>query len=264
MSRSAIPEPGPLPTQLLKVVARLVVPEVIEGSSHLSAITPAMMGAMGWVNQAISRRAEKTRPWISGATLACQMDWLEVLINGPTRAWAMTNGIQKASPVPNPKKAVKIPAMNHPASTPWVRFLNPPQALMISPPATPPIAIAELTEPKMTRIVVGAQQDHRGKDRKANSGKQVAEEEDHLQPEQAGAFENIFKPICGLLPDAAFFLLAFHRFFRLRHMDECQGAKGDEEGDHIDGQDDGQAVELGDCQHRACQDGSQHPGSCFQ
>ena len=64
MNRSAIPDPGPVPTQLLKVADRLVDPEVIEGSSHLSAITPAMMGAMGWVNQAIRRRAEAI--WTNG------------------------------------------------------------------------------------------------------------------------------------------------------------------------------------------------------
>ena len=35
---------------------------------------------MGWANQAISRRAEKTRPWTSGATLDCQRAWLDPLI----------------------------------------------------------------------------------------------------------------------------------------------------------------------------------------
>ncbi len=43
------------------------------GSSKKSANVPAMMGEIGWVNQAIRRRAEKTRPCTSGATLDCQM-----------------------------------------------------------------------------------------------------------------------------------------------------------------------------------------------
>ncbi len=48
-------------------------PGRMAGSSKKSAVVPAMMGLIGCANQAISRRAENTRPCTSGATFACQM-----------------------------------------------------------------------------------------------------------------------------------------------------------------------------------------------
>ena len=55
------------------------------GSSTKSASVPPMIGEMGLVNQAINRLAEKTRPCRSGATLACQMAWLEPLTSGTNK-----------------------------------------------------------------------------------------------------------------------------------------------------------------------------------
>src|SRR5687767_1635870 len=98
---------------------------------------------MGFVIHAIKVRAEKTRPCTSGATLDCQIAWFEPLISG-TRIEdntfvAIQRGIHSVRPI-NAKKKL---ATTQPPSTPWTLRLKPPQALMTTAPATPPIAPAD-------------------------------------------------------------------------------------------------------------------------
>lgn len=69
---SPMPAPGPVPTNLPKVEERIDSVRMA-GSRTKSASEPAINGDMGLVNQAIRRRAEKTRPCKSGATFDCQI-----------------------------------------------------------------------------------------------------------------------------------------------------------------------------------------------
>src|SRR5215216_2982158 len=98
---------------------------------------------MGLVIQAIKVRAEKTRPCTSGATFDCQMAWFEPLISGAKRAESARAPIHNGSHVVKPTSEKKKLKMIHPASTPWTRRLNPPQADIATAPTTPPIAPAD-------------------------------------------------------------------------------------------------------------------------
>ena len=144
-----MPAPGPVPTSQLNVSERTLLVARICGSRTKSARVPAMIGEMGLVNQAMSRRAENTRPCTSGATLACQMAWFEELTNGDTSAAITMPTIQIGNPPLRPTSTRPMPEIAHPPRTPCTRRLKPPHALMITPPITPPIAPAVCTEPSM-------------------------------------------------------------------------------------------------------------------
>ena len=110
---------------------------------------------------------------------------------------------------------------------------------MIRPPTTPPTAPAVCTEPKMRLLLPVRARIIGAKTVKANAGKQVADEEDQLQAEQAGAGENIFEAIGGFFQDVAAHLLPFFGLLRLRHEDDQQRADGKDEGGHVDEHDAG-------------------------
>src|SRR5512139_1462661 len=108
---------------------------------------------MGLGSQAISVRAENTRPCISGETFDCQMAWLEPLINGLKREESAIAPIQTGSQTLKPISDEKKLAIIQPASTPWTRRLNPPHSDMPIPPTTPPIAPADWTRPRLTVLL---------------------------------------------------------------------------------------------------------------
>ena len=68
-----MPLPGPEPNKGLNMRDSRLDCVFIAGSSKKSDNVPPMIGEIGLVNQAIKRRAEKTRPCKSGATFACQI-----------------------------------------------------------------------------------------------------------------------------------------------------------------------------------------------
>src|SRR5512137_1063500 len=101
------------------------------------------MGVMGPIDQAIMRRVEKTRPCTSGATLACQMAWLQPLIIGAKKEKEKLATNQTGTVWPAPSNACPSRLeKNQPSSTPWTRRFGPPQALIANAPTTPPIAPA--------------------------------------------------------------------------------------------------------------------------
>src|SRR5690349_695100 len=106
-------------------------------------MVPAISGEIGLVIQAIRVRAENTRPCTSGATFDCQIAWFEPLISGTKSAEIAFVAIQNGTQVPKPIRAKKKLDTIQPASTPWTLRLNPPQALIATPPTTRPMAPAD-------------------------------------------------------------------------------------------------------------------------
>jgi len=83
----------------------------------------------------------------------------------------------------------------------------------------------------------------------------VAAEENHLQPEQAGALEDVFEAKHGILPEGVWFFQVFDCSLRLRDGDDEQRCNGDDQGDQVNDQDaaDADWLEQGGCQN-GCQD----------
>src|SRR5258706_15705774 len=148
-SNKPMPAPGPAPTSHAKTPGK-PVPARAAGSRTKSASVPPIIGEMGFVTHAIRRRLEKTRPCKSGATLACQIAWLDPFTKAVTTEAIARPVIQMDKPPENPTIARPIPLIIQPNNTPWTRRLKPPHALINTPPTTPAIAPADSTEPSAT------------------------------------------------------------------------------------------------------------------
>ncbi len=188
------------------------------GSSTKSARVPPMMGEMGLVNQAIRRRAEKTRPCRSGATLDCQMAWLEPLISGdrPARPAAIP-----ASQAGRPNFSPRIAIPTRPGVQPAAQHAVDP-ALEAAPGAHHNPAddrakrAGRFHRAENQAVLIGASQHHRRQDGIGDARKQVAKEEDQLQAEQAGPGKNVAEAVGGFFEHAALGLFAFFGLARLR------------------------------------------------
>ena len=97
----------------------------------------------------MARRNANTLPCSSGATLACQMAWLQALVIGPQNMapnpHTASNGIdtRRHTAARNSPSSMKAPSMVK------ILCLLPPQALITSVPASMPTPINVLRKPRV-------------------------------------------------------------------------------------------------------------------
>ena len=100
--------------------------------------------------------------------------------NGNATPEGQQDGVEKTADEPAEQNAMHA-------------FLNPPHALITTPPITIPMAPANSTLPERDTILRGARQDHWRKDGETDSRKQVPNKKNKLQAKQAWAGKNIFE-----------------------------------------------------------------------
>ena len=90
-------------------------------------------------------------------------------------------------------------------------------------------------------VLAGASQHHGGKDGIGDAREQVAKEEDQLQPQQAGSGKDVAEAEGRLFEHIALSRFAFRGLLGLGYVHHQQCAEREEEGDHINRQNAGQA-----------------------
>jgi hypothetical protein len=109
--------------------------------------------------------------------------------------------------------------------------------------------------PENEAIAVSTSQDHRSQHGEANPGKQVADEKDQLQAEQAGAGEDVLEAVGGFFPDIASTFLTLLSARRLWHEDDQQRTDGKHECHHVNDHD---ASNFDEGKQRTGKQGRQH------